>query len=70
MVWASGASAMSNSALRRKAGPQGDSPASLITVPATGLSDVQVELDARNYRFVQHRNKFGQEYSSEGRDRY
>jgi plastocyanin len=41
-----------------------------ITVPATGLADVQVELDARNYRFVQHRNKFGQEYSSEGRDRY
>jgi len=29
-----------------------------------------LQLDARGWRFVQHRNKFGQEYAAEGRDRY
>jgi plastocyanin len=41
-----------------------------VAVPSAGRSDVSVQLDARNYRFVQHKNKFGQEYSSAGRDRY
>lgn len=36
-------------------------------VPAAPLS---LQLDARGWRFVQHRNKFGQEYVAEGRDRY
>ena len=31
---------------------------------------VNVQLDARGYRFVQHKNKFGQEYTKSGRDRY
>ncbi|MGH7720690.1 MAG: carboxypeptidase-like regulatory domain-containing protein, partial [Gemmatimonadaceae bacterium] len=41
-----------------------------IEVPAGGVSDLSVQLDARGYRFVQHRNKFGQEYSPASRDRY
>jgi plastocyanin len=49
---------------------RGGEQAQEITVPAAGRPDVDVQLDARNYRFAQHRNKFGQEYSSEGRDRY
>jgi plastocyanin len=41
-----------------------------IRVGAEGLADVNLQLDARGYRFVQHRNKFGQEYAKGGRDRY
>jgi plastocyanin len=41
-----------------------------IRVGADGAGDVSVELDARGYRFVQHKNKFGQEYAKAGRDRY
>lgn len=41
-----------------------------IRVGAEGLADVNVQLDARGYRFVQHKNKFGQEYAKAGRDRY
>lgn len=41
-----------------------------VTVEAAGQSDVSVQLDARGYRFVQHKNKFGQEYTTTGRDRY
>jgi len=41
-----------------------------IDVPAGGVSNLSVQLDARGYRFVQHRNKFGQEYSPASRDRY
>lgn len=41
-----------------------------ITVAADGLSDVSVQLDARGYRAVPHKNKFGQEYTNSGRDRY
>lgn len=40
-----------------------------ITVSATGLANVRAELDARGYKFVQHKNKFGQTYTSTG-DRY
>jgi plastocyanin len=38
-----------------------------ITVPASGLSNAAVQLDARGYRFVQHLNKFGQPYTQQGR---
>ena len=38
-----------------------------ITVPATGLDNAAVQLDARGYRFVQHLNKFGQPYTQQGR---
>ncbi len=41
-----------------------------IEVPANGLRDLTIELDARAFRAVQHRNKFGQEYRSATRDRY
>lgn len=40
-----------------------------LTVPATGLADVRADLDARGYKYVQHKNKFGQIYTSTG-DRY
>ena len=41
-----------------------------LTVAADGEPVVNVQLDARGYRFVQHKNKFGQEYTNAGRDRY
>jgi plastocyanin len=41
-----------------------------ISVPATGASNVRVELDARGYKYVQHKNKFGQDYTSASGDRY
>ncbi len=40
-----------------------------ITVAGTGLGVGRMEMDARGYRYVQHKNKFGQEYSANG-DRY
>jgi plastocyanin len=40
-----------------------------VTVPPGGLSNVRMELDGRGYKFVQHKNKFGQTYTSTG-DRY
>lgn len=33
-----------------------------VTVPAAGLADLATALDARGYRFVEHKNKFGREY--------
>ena len=41
-----------------------------IEVGAGGQADVSVQFDARGYKFVQHKNKFGQEYTKAGRDRY
>ncbi|MEP6732656.1 MAG: hypothetical protein ABJE10_18575 [bacterium] len=41
-----------------------------ITVGASGFSVGRVELDASGYRYVQHKNKFGQEYTSASGDRY
>ena len=41
-----------------------------ITVPSSGtLADVTLSLDATNYQFTQHKNKYGQEYGST-RERY
>ena len=40
-----------------------------VTVSAAGLANVRTELDARGYKFVQHKNKFGQVYTSTG-ERY
>jgi plastocyanin len=40
-----------------------------IIVTASGLSNVNATLDARGYKFVTHKNKFGQDYSTSG-DRY
>ena len=44
--------------------------ASELAVGPDGSSTVTVQLDASGYRFVQHKNKFGQEYTNAGRDRY
>jgi plastocyanin len=41
-----------------------------LTVPAGGARNLRVQLDARGYRYVQHRNKFGQAYASATGDRY
>lgn len=41
-----------------------------LTVVATGNPGFDVTLDARGFRFAQHRNKFGREYDRTGRDRY
>jgi len=40
-----------------------------ITVPARGLQNLRKQLDARGYKYVQHKNKFGQVYTATG-DRY
>ena len=41
-----------------------------LVVAAAGVAVPRVELDGRGYRFVQHKNKFGQEYTSATGDRY
>lgn len=41
-----------------------------VTVTAAGLSNLKIELDARGYRYVQHKNKFGKDYTSTSGDRY
>ena len=40
-----------------------------IVVGASGMGVGRVELDVRGYRYVQHKNKFGQEYMSASGDR-
>jgi plastocyanin len=49
---------------------RGGEQTSDVTIAADGRSDVTVQLDARGYRPVPHKNKFGQEYTNAGRDRY
>jgi plastocyanin len=49
---------------------RGGEHAQELRVAASGVRDISVQLDARGYQFVQHKNKFGQEYSIAGRDRY
>ena len=41
-----------------------------LAVTAAGTSDVSVQLDARGFQRVAHKNKFGQDYTSAGGDRY
>jgi plastocyanin len=41
-----------------------------IVVTADGQSGLTTALDARGFRFAQHKNKFGREYPAVGRDRY
>ncbi len=47
-------------------------PAVTVTldVPAEGLPSVATALDARGFKFAQHKNKFGKEYAKTGKDRY
>jgi len=49
---------------------RGGEKTSEVTVNADGAANVTVSLDASGYRVVQHKNKFGQEYTNTGRDRY
>ncbi len=37
-----------------------------LTVPASGLAGLKYELDARGYKYVQHKNKFGKDYTANG----
>lgn len=48
----------------------GEIPAKPLTVAITGANVGMMQLDARGYRFVQHKNKFGQDYTSASGDRY
>jgi hypothetical protein len=41
-----------------------------IEVGAVGRTGVDAQLDARGFRFAQHKNKFGRAYDRTGRDRY
>ena len=41
-----------------------------LTVVAAGVSDLRVALDARAYKFVQHKNKLGKDYTTAAGDRY
>lgn len=41
-----------------------------IDVPASGLSELMTSLDARGFVAAAHKNKFGKEYTSTGKDRY
>ena len=41
-----------------------------LSVPATGVANVRVELDARSYKYVQHKNKLSKDYTNAAGDRY
>ena len=41
-----------------------------LSVPSGGVGGLRVSLDARGYKFVQHKNKFGKDYTSASGDRY
>lgn len=41
-----------------------------LAVPSSGVRNLRPELDARGYKYVQHKNKFGQVYASASGDRY
>ena len=41
-----------------------------ITVAVTGLRDLTTALDARGYRFAEHKNKFGRDYDKNSAIRY
>jgi plastocyanin len=41
-----------------------------LTVPAAGTGSLRIDLDARGYKYVQHKDKFGKDYKSATGDRY
>jgi hypothetical protein len=49
---------------------RGGEQAREIDVPRDGVSDISVQLDARGYKPLPHKNKFGQDYTAAGRERY
>lgn len=45
---------------------RGGEQVSDLVVPAAGLKDLKYQLDARGYKYVQHKNKFGKDYQFNG----
>lgn len=41
-----------------------------VMVTASGVTGLATQLDARGFKFAQHKNKFGKEYDKTGKDRY
>jgi len=41
-----------------------------ITVPAAGVLNKKIQLDARGYKYVQHKNKLGKDYTNAAGDKY
>jgi plastocyanin len=41
-----------------------------VTVTGSGASGVEVQLDARGFRWVPHKNKYGQDYPTDAGERY
>jgi plastocyanin len=41
-----------------------------VTVGAGGVANLRIELDAQSYKYVQHKNKTGKDYTSATGDRY
>lgn len=41
-----------------------------VVVPSPALLNMRMKLDATGYKYVQHKNKFGQDYTSASGDRY
>lgn len=41
-----------------------------LVVPAAGVTDANAQLDARGFQTAAHKNKFGQDYTSAGGERY
>lgn len=41
-----------------------------MTVPAAGVADLAISLDARGFHKTEHKNKYGEDYKSETGDRY
>jgi hypothetical protein len=41
-----------------------------VTVGSTGVAHLRVALDARSYKYAQHKNKSGKDYTSATGDRY
>jgi hypothetical protein len=41
-----------------------------LSLPADAASPLAIQLDARSFRFVQHKNKFGGSYTTSGSERY
>lgn len=41
-----------------------------VTVGAGGIASLRIQMDARGYHYVQHKNKYGQDYTTASGDRY
>jgi plastocyanin len=41
-----------------------------VVVPSSAAANMRISMDARGYKYAQHKNKFGQDYTSASGDRY